>query len=131
MTVGVAKKEIRFQLDGKEVGTVAGSSIWEAAKEAGVDIPALCHSSDFRAVGVCRMCVVEVEGARTAVPSCMRAVEEGMVVRSHSDDLSRYRNVLTKLMMREHPAPCARSDCSLEALVEDAPTQGAQKYQLS
>ena len=109
-------------------GRLAPTTIWDAARLAGVSIPALCHRQDLRAVGVCRMCVVEVEGdagSKGGPPplaaACMRTVTDGMVVHTASERVEEVRRTLTELLLAEHPAPCAREkdkpgSCELEAL---------------
>src|SRR5262249_8219618 len=97
----------------------AGQTIWEAARDAGIEIPVLCHSPRMRPVGVCRMCVVDV-GGRVLAASCVRAAEPGMKVDTRSEKIERSRRVLTELLMSDHPSPCEREkvthDCELEAL---------------
>jgi formate dehydrogenase major subunit len=95
---------VNLTIDGRHVGARPGSTIWEAAREAGIDVPVLCHDPRFEPVGVCRMCAVEVEGARVMAASCVRRVEEGMVVRTASDKVERCRRMLTELLMSEQPA---------------------------
>src|SRR6516164_5456645 len=110
---------VHVTLDGRSVSVPPGTTIWEAARLHGIDIPVLCHSPRLRPVGVCRLCVVDV-GARTLAASCVRACEEGMNVLTSSEHVERQRRVLTALLLAEHPTPCARErttgDCELEAL---------------
>ncbi|HJZ88681.1 MAG TPA: molybdopterin-dependent oxidoreductase, partial [Polyangia bacterium] len=110
---------IDLMIDGRQVTARAGETIWEAAREAGIEIPVLCHSPRLQPVGVCRMCVVDV-GGRVLAASCVRAAEPGMKVDTRSDKVERARRVLTDLLMSDHPSPCAREqttgDCELEAL---------------
>ena len=94
---------VSLQIDGREVTVPEGSTIWEAARQADIEIPTLCHDPGLRPVGVCRMCVVEVEGARVMAASCVREVEPEMVVRTASEKVERCRGVLTELLMSEQP----------------------------
>jgi formate dehydrogenase major subunit len=94
---------VNLTIDGKRVGARPGSTIWEAAKEAGIDVPVLCHDPRFEPVGVCRMCAVEVEGARVMAAACVRKVEEGMVVKTASEKVERCRKMLTELLMADQP----------------------------
>jgi formate dehydrogenase major subunit len=111
--------QVRLTLDGRLVSVPAGTAIWEAARQNGIAIPALCHDPRLRPVGVCRLCVVDV-GGRTLVASCVRECEEGMEVRTGGERVERTRRTLTDLLLAEHPTPCARErttgDCELEAL---------------
>ncbi len=94
---------IALQIDGREVTVPEGTTIWEAARGAGIAIPTLCHQPGLAPVGVCRLCVVEVEGARVMAASCVREVEPDMVVRTASDKVERCRSVLTELLMSDQP----------------------------
>src|SRR5438552_12894617 len=110
---------ITLAIDGRDISVPEGTTVWEAAKKLGVDIPVLCHQSRLRPVGVCRMCVVDV-GGRTLAASCVRACDPGMQVQTHSESVERHRRTLLQLLLAEHPAPCEREktlgDCELEAL---------------
>ena len=78
------KGEVTLEIDGKEVTVPAHYTLWQAAREQGIPVPVLCHDPKLEPAGVCRMCVVEVEGARTLVASCIRQCEGGMKVSSDS-----------------------------------------------
>lgn len=104
------------------VAVPSGATIWEAARGLGIEIPVLCHDPRLKPVGVCRVCAVEVEGARVLQPSCTRACEEGMVVRTDSDSVQRSRRMLVELLLADHPTPCEKhrrwGNCELELLAE-------------
>lgn len=110
---------IALTIDDRSVTVPEGTTLWEAARCQGIDIPVLCHQPRLQPVGVCRMCVVDL-GGRTLTASCIRTCENGMNVRTHSDKIERQRRMLTGLLLAEHPAPCGRErttgDCELEAL---------------
>lgn len=110
---------ISLSLDGRPVTVPPGTTIWEAARRMGVQIPVLCHQAHLRPVGVCRLCVVDV-GGRTLAASCVRQCEAGMNVLTGGARVERQRRMLTALLLAEHPTPCARErttgDCELEAL---------------
>ena len=110
---------ITLTIDGQQVTVPAETTIWEAARDAGIDIPVLCHSEGMNPVGVCRMCVVDV-GERVLAPSCMRECQPNMTVDASSLKIEKHRRGLTELLLSEHPVPCARElssgDCELEAL---------------
>jgi formate dehydrogenase major subunit len=113
---------ITLHIDGREVTVPEGTTIWEAARGAGIAIPTLCHQPDLAPVGVCRLCVVEVDGARVMAASCVREVEPDMVVRTTSDKVERCRSVLTELLMSEQaetsPKQETTGDDELFALAE-------------
>jgi len=74
--------QIVLTIDGRELEAKRGQTILEVAKANGIDIPALCYYPETRKVGACRVCVVEVEGARSLVASCAMPAERGMVVKT-------------------------------------------------
>ncbi len=96
---------VTFSLDGEEVSVEEGTTIWEAAHGRGLTIPHLCHkpSPGYRPDGNCRACMVEVEGERTLVASCIRSVAEGMVVRTDSERAERSRRLVVELLAADQP----------------------------
>ncbi len=102
------KRTVTLTIDGREITVPEGTSLHDAARLLGIEIPVLCHTAKLRPVGVCRMCVVEVEGARTLQASCIRPCEDGVVVRTDSDVVRRTRRTLLELMMADQPAASAR-----------------------
>jgi formate dehydrogenase major subunit len=94
---------ITVTIDGKQVAVPPGTTLYDAARSAGIDIPVLCHSPKLEPVAVCRMCVVEVQGARVLQAACIRQAEEGMVVQTQSDTVTRSRAMLTELLMSDYP----------------------------
>ena len=111
--------DVTVTIDGRTVTVPRGTTVWEAAQAAGIDIPVLCHSERMDPVGVCRMCVVDV-GERVLAASCVRECGEGMTVETDSPKVAKQRRVLTELLLSEHPTPCEREtttgDCELEEL---------------
>lgn len=102
-----AEKEISLSIDGKTVKVAEGTTIWEAAREADVHIPVLCHSPGMAPVGVCRICVVDL-GERVYAAACVRACEEGMKVETNSQEVISHRKMLTALLLSDYPAESAR-----------------------
>jgi formate dehydrogenase major subunit len=100
--VQATPRTVTLTIDGREVTVAEGSTIWAAAKQAGIDIPVLCHDERFDPVGVCRMCVVDV-GAPAYAASCVRACEDGMDVKTATPDVERSRVVLTQLLLADQP----------------------------
>ncbi len=111
---------VRLTIDGRAVEVPAGTSLFDAARAAGTEVPALCHEPKLRPVGVCRMCVVEVEGERTLAASCVREAENDMVVHTGSERVERSRRGLSLMLLREQPEQSARQtttgDDALHAL---------------
>src|SRR5215469_8777685 len=93
---------VTLAIDGREITAPEGSTIYQAARDAGIDIPVLCHNDRFDPVGVCRMCVVDV-GAPAFAASCVRACENGMQVKTDTPELERNRATLTKLLLADQP----------------------------
>jgi formate dehydrogenase major subunit len=124
---------VRLRLDGRPVAVPAGTTIWEAARQNGIDIPVLCHDPRLQPVGVCRLCVVDV-GGRVLAASCVRACEEGMRVQTGGERVEKQRRVLTALLLGDHPVPCERQrttgDCRLEALGQQYGLIGDKAHRL-
>jgi len=114
---------IELTIDGKKVAVPAGTTVFDAARMSGIAIPTLCHQQNETPVGVCRVCVVDVN-ARVFTASCVRPVEAGMVVNTASEKVQRARRTLVEMLMSDHPSPCARQqhsgDCELETLAKQA-----------
>jgi predicted molibdopterin-dependent oxidoreductase YjgC len=100
MTISIAapKKMIELSVDGQPVRVFEGSTILDACRILGVETPTLCYGDTLTPVNVCRVCVVEVEGARTLVPSCSRKAEEGMVVHTDSQRVRLSRRLVLELL---------------------------------
>ncbi|MDE0332264.1 MAG: formate dehydrogenase subunit alpha [Nitrospinae bacterium] len=111
-------KAISITIDGRAIKSRGGATIWEAAQSAGVEIPRLCHQTGMEPVGVCRVCAVEVEGARTLVPSCYRKIEPGMVIQTGSERVLRAQKTLVAMLMADHGADSDSQSCELTALAE-------------
>ena len=94
---------VRITMDGQLLDVAPGTTLYEAAQQAGIDVPVLCHSPKLEPVGVCRMCVVEVEGNRVLQAACVRQAEDGMVVHTNGDKVTRSRAMLTELLMADYP----------------------------
>jgi bidirectional [NiFe] hydrogenase diaphorase subunit len=91
---------IKMEIDGKSVKTPVGSTVLQAAKEAGINIPTLCHNDGLEPYGACRMCLVEIRkrGETKLVASCLFTAEEGLVVNTNSDKVRRVRKMIIELL---------------------------------
>jgi len=109
-----------FTLNGIEVPFDAGQTILEAARKAGIFIPTLCDYKDTNPTGACRVCVVEVEGARTLVPACATQPAPGAVVRSDTERVDAARRLVLELMLASGNHNCliceANGQCELQDL---------------
>lgn len=97
---------ITLTIDNQKVQAKPGTTILQAAKQAGIDIPTLCFLKDINEVGDCRMCIVEVEGRRGFATSCIQTVEEGMVVYTHTPNVLEARHVILDLIISNHAKDC-------------------------
>jgi len=89
---------MKLTVDGAVVEVADGATILDACKQAGIETPTLCYGDTLHPVNVCRVCVVEVEGARTLVPSCSRKAEEGMAVHTDSERVRTSRKLVLELL---------------------------------
>ena len=114
------EKFVTLTIDDQEVKAKKGTTILQAARQAGIDIPTLCFLKDINEVGDCRMCIVEVEGRRGFATSCIQTVEEGMVVHTNTPNVLEARHVILDLIISNHAKDCltcTRSgNCELQAL---------------
>ena len=95
-------RTVSLTIDGQDLTVPEGTTIWQAAKDAGIEIPVLCHDERYDPVGVCRLCVVDV-GARVYAASCVRPCEDGMEVKTATPELERNRAQLTELLLVDQP----------------------------
>lgn len=89
---------VDLTVDGRPVSVPEGSTILNACQRLGIEVPTLCWLETLKPVNVCRVCVVEVEGARVLVPSCSRTVEPGMQVRTRSDRVNLTRRLVLEML---------------------------------
>ena len=107
-------------IDEKPVSIEEGSSILQAAREAGIEIPTLCHLDGVYDVGACRICLVEVKGIPRLLPACTTKVAEGMEVRTDTEKLRNYRRMILELLFAERNHVCsscvANGHCELQTM---------------
>lgn len=96
--IGLPKRLVELTLDGEFVRVPEGATILDACTASGKSIPTLCYGDTLKPANACRVCMVEVEGSRTLVPSCSRKVEPGMVVRTDSDRTTHSRKLVLELL---------------------------------
>jgi predicted molibdopterin-dependent oxidoreductase YjgC len=95
---GPAPVMVPLTIDGQALEVPAGSTIIDACKQLDIDIPTLCYLETLTPINACRVCVVEVEGARVLAPACSRKVEPGMVVKTRSPRVDLSRKVVLELL---------------------------------
>ena len=118
-TPAVAGDTVSVTIDGRAVDVPAGTSVLRAATEAGVEIPKLCATDSLKAFGSCRMCLVEVDGAKGVPASCTTPCADGMVVRTTTDQVRALRRNVMELYLSDHPEDCdgcARGNCEIQAM---------------
>ena len=113
---------VQLTVNNKKISAEPGTTILEAAKQNGINIPSLCFLEGVHKFGSCRICSVEVEGARTLQAACMAEVREGMVVHTNSRKVQKTRKVLYELMLSDHSKNCLscnrNQSCELQQLGE-------------
>jgi formate dehydrogenase major subunit len=121
---------ISVTIDGQRVEVPEGTTILAAAKQAGIDIPVLCHDDRYDPVGVCRVCVVDT-GGRALAAACVRPCDDGMEVRTDTEEVHLSRRVLTELLLSdqpprdEDPKQTTTGDNELLALADQVGANGA------
>ncbi len=99
-------KKVSLKIDGKEVKVPEGTNLIDAAESAGIHIPNLCYIKGMRGIGACRMCLVEVEGAKSPVVGCISRVKEGMNVTTSTEKIREMRKFIIDLIVSMHPLDC-------------------------
>ncbi|MDR2140401.1 MAG: [FeFe] hydrogenase, group A [Deltaproteobacteria bacterium] len=111
---------VTLTIDDLSVAVPEGVTIWGAAKKLGINIPTLCHHFDLKPYSACRVCLVEVEGARALLASCSTPVAPGMVVRTNTPKVREARRLVVELLLANHPHDCftcpRNQSCELQAL---------------
>ena len=114
---------VKLMIDQKAVEVPEGSTIMEAAENAGIPIPRLCFLKDINEIGACRVCVVEIEGREKLVTSCNNEVEDGMIIYTNSPKVRRNRKKTVEMILSQHNSncvTCARNrNCSLQTITRD------------
>ena len=109
---------VSIEIDGRQVSAPAGTTVLRAAREAGIDIPKLCATDSLKPFGSCRLCVVEIEGRKGYPASCTTPVEDGMRIRTQTEQVARLRRNVMELYISDHPLDCltcsANGDCELQ-----------------
>ncbi|NLX64136.1 MAG: 2Fe-2S iron-sulfur cluster binding domain-containing protein [Clostridiaceae bacterium] len=113
---------VTLTIDGKEVKAPVGSTVLEAAKSVGINIPTLCFLKGINEIGACRMCVVDV-GARSLQAACMYPVSEGLKVITNSPKIREARRVTLELILSSHEKKCLSCvrniNCELQKLAQE------------
>ena len=128
---------ITLYINNEKVTVPEGTTILEASKINGIKIPTLCHLEGYEAKGACRVCLVDVEGAKNLVASCATPVNEGMKVSTNSQSVRQARRFVVEMLLSEHDGDCKvctrNEDCELKQLafemgITDLRFEGAKTY---
>lgn len=110
-------------IDGRQVQAEAGSTVLEAARQAGIRIPTLCYHPDLSVRAVCRICMIEVKGSKTLQAACAYPVAEGLDVKTNTPAIRASRRVNLELLLSNHPFECPtcvrNQNCELRALADE------------
>jgi len=113
----------KLTIDNANVEVPRGTTILNAARTVGIRIPSLCYLEGVQVIGGCRVCLVEVEGARTLAAACSSPVAEGMTVRTNTPKVRAARRTVVELLLSDHGGECQTcgrsSDCELQAVARD------------
>ena len=93
---------VNIKINGMPLSVPQGSTILEAARYAGIEIPTLCYMKEINEIGACRICVVEVKGARSLVTACVYPVNEGMEVFTNTPKIQKSRRTTLELILSTH-----------------------------
>jgi NADP-reducing hydrogenase subunit HndD len=114
---------INVKINNMPVSVPKGSTILEAARELGIEIPTLCYMKEKNEIGACRICVVEVKGARTLVTACVHPVAEGMEIYTNNQRVQKAKKMTLQLMLSTHEKNCLscmrNGNCELQKLCAD------------
>ncbi|HWQ53389.1 MAG TPA: bidirectional hydrogenase complex protein HoxU [Bryobacteraceae bacterium] len=115
-------QKISIRIDGEYVNATEGQTIMEAARGNGKYIPGLCYMEGLSASGACRLCVVEVSGVGRLLPACTTPVQNGMLVTTNSEKLTRYRRMAVEFLFVERNHYCAvcvsNGHCELQSMAQ-------------
>jgi len=113
-------KQVTLNIDGLSVTVPEDYTVLQAAKELNISIPTLCYLKDVNQIGACRMCLVEIKGARALAASCVMPVSEGMEVKTNTPVLRETRKTIMELILSNHNRECTTcvrsNNCELQSL---------------
>ena len=122
---------VKLTIDGVSVEVPAGTTVLEAAKKAGINIPTLCYLKDINQIGACRMCIVDT-GARAFGAACVLPVANGMNVKTNTPKLREARKINLELLLSNHDKrclDCARNQkCELQQMCIDLGVEDVDKF---
>ena len=115
--------KITVNIDGQDIKVPMGTTILEAARKFGIRIPTLCHHDDLCVAGVCRVCVVEIEGQRALQASCAYPITSPLKIKTHTPQVRRARRHIIDLLLSKHYGECytcfRNNNCELQSLAKE------------
>ncbi len=124
---------VNVKINGMPLSVPADYTILQAAKSAGIDIPTLCYLKDLNEIGACRMCVVEVKGARSLVAACVYPVNEGMEVYTNTPKVIESRKMTLEMLLSVHNKACLTckrsNNCELQTLCQELGVEDSTSYE--
>ncbi len=114
-----ASELVTLEVDGRSVEVAPGSLVWDACERAGVFVPVYCAHKKLEPVAVCRMCLVEVQGMPKLQPACATRVSPGMVVRTATEQVRKFRDSNLEFLLLNHPLDCPVCDRGGECDLQD------------
>lgn len=125
--------QVNVKINGVSYEVPADSTILEAARYAGVDIPTLCYLKDVNQIGACRMCMVEVKGAKSLVASCVYPVNDGMEVFTNTPKVQESRKMTLELLLSVHDKKCLSCErsgnCEFQKLCNDMGIEEENRFE--
>lgn len=123
---------VNIKINGMPLSVPSGITILEAARYAGIEIPTLCYLKKINQIGACRICMVEVKGARSLVASCVFPVNEGMEILTNSDRVRNSRRTTLELILSTHERKCLScvrsTNCELQKLCKEYGVENESKF---
>src|ERR1035437_10192095 len=114
-----AAQLVAVSVDGRSVEVASGTLVWDACEKAGVYVPVYCAHKKMEPVAVCRMCLVEIEGTTKLQPACATRVAQGMVVRTATEQVRKFRDGNLEFLLVNHPLDCPVCDRGGECDLQD------------
>jgi NAD-dependent dihydropyrimidine dehydrogenase PreA subunit len=120
------KTYVNLTIDGQEVVAEKDQNLLQVCQENGIEVPHLCYHEELSEAGVCRLCLVKIEGRRDLIPSCCTHVSEGMVITTEDEELVECRRVILELVLASHTHSCLTcskgvanifASCELQAMI--------------
>ncbi|OPY90769.1 MAG: putative formate dehydrogenase [Syntrophus sp. PtaU1.Bin208] len=110
---------MKITIDGREIAFNPGQTVYQVAKSAGIYIPVLCHQEQVKPVGACRICMVEVDGARSLMAACSLPASNGMVVSTNTERVLNVRRIIVEMLMTQGHHNCMTCESSGNCVLQD------------